>query len=64
MADGTTKRIDGFRDGCVLSLGPYANDAGPQFQNALLAEYKEHPGKVFLEAIRDIKEGEESKQQT
>jgi len=29
------------------------------FKNALLAEYIEHPGRVFLEAKKDIAEGEE-----
>jgi len=28
-------------------------------RNALLAEYKEHPGHVFIESIKDIQQGEE-----
>lgn len=61
MPDGTVKMIDGMDGfGNITSFAPRANDAGPFFQNALLAEYRELPGRVFLEATRDIKQGEES----
>jgi len=60
MADGSTKMIDGIDDnGLVLSFAPRANDAGPKYQNADLIEYKEHPGRVFLEAKKDIQISEE-----
>jgi len=60
MPDGTVKMIDGMDGfGNITSFAPRANDAGPFFQNALLAEYRELPGRVFLEATRDIKQGEE-----
>jgi hypothetical protein len=60
LKNGTVMMIDGIDNkGIVLSLAPRANDAGPIYQNCILAEYSENPGKVFLEASRDIKAGEE-----
>eukprot|EP01079_Euglenida_sp_SAG-EU17-18_P004333 gene4333-787_t len=51
--------IDGLDNGQVLSYGPLANDAGPGFQNAEYVEFKELPGQVFLQSLRDLKPGEE-----
>jgi len=61
MEDGTLKMIDGLDEDLttVLSFAPRCNDAGPKYANCILAEYKEHPGRVFLESTREIKEGEE-----
>jgi len=59
MEGEEVKMIDGIDDeGNVLSNGPRANDAGI-FNNTILAEYIEHPGRVFLEASADILEGQE-----
>lgn len=60
MEDETTKMIDGIdENGNVLSFAPRGNDAGPRFANTILAEYAELPGRVFLEATRNIHPGEE-----
>eukprot|EP01098_Paradermamoeba_levis_P000328 TRINITY_DN10339_c0_g1_i1.p2 TRINITY_DN10339_c0_g1~~TRINITY_DN10339_c0_g1_i1.p2 ORF type:complete len:111 (-),score=41.87 TRINITY_DN10339_c0_g1_i1:104-403(-) len=60
MPDGSQKVLDGRDDnGRILCMAASANDAGPVLQNTLYAEFFEHPGRVFLEAKREIKEGEE-----